>query len=132
LCCGLLMKLSHLLLVGAGGCLGSMARFATASILDKRLNLLFPMGTLFVNVVGSCLLGIIVGFLSQKGTADGWRIFLGVGFCGGFTTFSAFALEAVRFAEQGLAGQAFLYVALSLAGSLLALWGGYHMGAAIH
>src|SRR5690606_17963988 len=50
LCCGLLMKLSHLLLVGAGGCLGSMARFATASILDKRLNLLFPMGTLFVNV----------------------------------------------------------------------------------
>src|SRR5690606_27549233 len=122
--------LYKVLLVGAGGFAGSIARYLAATAIDKRLNSHFPYGTLAVNLVGSFLLGILFAVLIKKtGThSEGWKLFIGTGFCGGFTTFSAFAIQNVSLLEQKLAGTAMLYILLSMAGGLLAVWVGLMLG----
>jgi CrcB protein len=92
----------------------------------------FPAGTLSVNVIGSLLMGLIAGYFALKGEASqAWRLFLTTGILGGFTTFSAFSLDAALLYERGALGQALGYVlasvVLSLAGIALGLaairWG---------
>lgn len=92
----------------------------------------FPMGTLTVNIVGSLVMGLIAGYFALKGEASqAWRLFLTTGILGGFTTFSAFSLDAALLYERGAFGQAVIYVLasmfLSLAGIALGLaairWG---------
>lgn len=124
------MSVINILLVGAGGCLGSMARYLTVVSLDKKLNSIFPYGTLAVNLLGSLLLGVVMAIaLKKTGTYhQEWKLFLGTGFCGGFTTFSAFAAENMNLLEQRLPGTAILYVVLSLTGGLLAVWTGFVLG----
>ena len=109
------MDLYKLITVGLGGFLGSIARYATIKIIDEKLNSLFPYGTLWVNILGSFILGVIYAFAIRKVEfTEHWRIFLGAGFCGGFTTFSAFALESVNLFEQKNSGIAIAYIGLSL------------------
>jgi CrcB protein len=114
-----------ILIVGLGGFVGSAARYVMVRLVDGKLNGLLPYGTLAVNVVGSFLLGIIYMLALRKaGLTEEGRLFLGVGFCGGFTTFSAFALENFTLLEQKMWGTSLLYITISIVGSILALAAG--------
>lgn len=104
------------LLVGAGGFLGANARYWTGVGLASGA----PWTTLGINVVGSFLLGIVVGATP----ATSWRLFLGVGVLGGFTTFSAFAVETLALVEARAFGRAGLYAFGSVFFSLLAAGAG--------
>jgi len=106
--------------VALGGALGAMARFGLGLALARDG---FPVAVLIANVLGSFLMGLAVVWLHHKGQAA-WQPFVMAGLLGGFTTFSAFSLEAVTLFERGDLGQAAAYVALSVVGALLALTGG--------
>jgi CrcB protein len=116
------MSLNTVLLVGAGGFIGSIARYVTVQSVDRRLNSLFPYGTLTVNILGSLILGMVISFLAKRtGISSEWKFFLATGFCGGFTTFSAFAYENYSLLEQRLTGTAIIYILASLVFGILAM-----------
>lgn len=114
-----------ILLVGTGGAIGSILRYLASKWLQSYFTILFPFGTLGVNMIGCFAIGIIFG-LFEKTTwlTDDWRIFLAVGICGGFTTFSSFANENVTLLRGGMYLQFALYAATSVfLGILLAYLG---------
>jgi CrcB protein len=114
-----------LLIIGLGGAFGSVSRYVMVKLVDGKLNSIFPYGTLAVNVVGSFLLGLIYMLALRKaGLTENGRLFLGVGFCGGFTTFSAFALENFNMMQQKLIGTSVLYISMSVVAGILALSAG--------
>jgi CrcB protein len=107
------------LLIAVGGAAGSVGRYALAQNIDVRLGW-SPWGTLLVNVLGCFAIGIAAGYTDRS-----WvRPLVMVGVLGGFTTFSSFGLQTVTLLQQGDTGKALLYVGLSLALCLLAVWGG--------
>ena len=105
-----------LILVGFGGMLGSIARFVVGYALHRPVPTGFPYGTFAVNVLGCFAIGVIFG-LSERWAwpTPEWRLFLATGFCGGFTTFSAFSYESVVLLEQNDYATFILYAALSFA-----------------
>ena len=119
--------MTPLLLVMLGGALGSGGRYLTGRVLTEALGPGFPYGTLAVNWVGGLAMGILAGVLARTGGAEGWRMFIGVGILGGYTTFSSFSLDTITLIESGQVTLALSYVALSLFGSLAALWAGLWM-----
>ena len=123
------MTLFNVLLVGAGGCIGSIARYLTVLSLDRKINGLFPYGTFAVNVLGSLILGFLLAWTTHKADTHflQWRLFLGAGFCGGFTTFSAFAVENVNLMEKDFPGTALLYISTSVVAGLVAVWAGFSL-----
>jgi CrcB protein len=85
----------------------------------------FPWATLAVNVLGSAAMGLLVGWLARHGgESEHWRLLLGVGVLGGYTTFSSFALEFAVLAQRGALGLAATYVAVSLVAGFAALFAG--------
>ena len=102
-------------LVGLGGAIGSIARYLVGVALVALLGPAFPWGTLAVNVFGSFAAGALVGTADARGLATSTRLFAMTGFLGGFTTFSAFAAETVRLAEQQSAVSAGANVITNLA-----------------
>lgn len=111
------------LLVAVGGLLGVLARYGIGRMTLHHESLLWS--TVAINIAGSFLLGLLV--------AEHWfgrdvREGLGVGFLGGFTTFSTFSVQAVLEAEAGEVGRAFTYVLASVLGGLLAAAAGYRLG----
>lgn len=90
----IMFRLSDILIVGAGSCLGGVARYILSRIIQTSASGLFPWGTFAVNIMGCLVLGFIYGLLEQGfRLSDSLRLFLTVGFCGGFTTFSTFMHE---------------------------------------
>ncbi|PID91992.1 MAG: fluoride efflux transporter CrcB [Bacteroidetes bacterium] len=118
--------LKHLLLTGAGGFLGSIARYLVTRLGSRIDYLSLPFGTLVVNLLGSFVIGILIG-ISEKSDLIPieWRLFLMVGLCGGFTTFSSFAGENLMLLRSAQIGSMLLYTGLSLILGLAAVWLGY-------
>lgn len=110
----------HWLLVFVGGGLGAMARHGMNRAGLALLGPGFPWWTLAVNVLGSFLIGLLAGLFGAMETGHNARLFLVTGFLGGFTTFSAFSLDALTLWERGALLQAGLYVAASVILSLFA------------
>ena len=109
--------------VGAG--IGGSLRHGTNLLTAKWFGTGFPFGTLTVNVFGSFAMGVLAGWFAFKGEASQpWRLFLATGVLGGFTTFSAFSLDALLLWERGEAMMAAFYVIGSVMLSLAALAGG--------
>lgn len=110
-------------LVALGGALGSVSRFLVGPAIQRAFGFTFPFGTLFINILGSFILGIVAEIAIEGGPiSPNGRAFLGIGFCGGFTTFSAFSLETVALFEGGQVGRAGAYVIASVALSVTAAW----------
>ncbi len=115
--------MTPLLQVALGGALGASARFLAGNAITRQLGHGFPAGTLVVNVVGSFLMGVLVVVLARKGV-QGAAPFLMTGLLGGFTTFSAFSLDAITLVERGQLASASLYVIGSVIMSLVAVFAG--------
>ncbi len=110
------------LLVGTGGAIGSMLRYGVAFV---PVNKHFPYHTFIVNILGSFLMGCLLGLLLKNSiTNDGWK-FLATGICGGFTTFSALSLEGVELLQQQRYAIFLLYFLLSIILGLAATFCGY-------
>ena len=115
-------------LVAIGGGAGAVLRYQAGRMLTGVLGSAtvasFPWATLFVNIVGSLAMGLLAGWLARQGSATGetWRLLIGVGLLGGFTTFSAFSLEMMMLIERGQATTAFVYAAISVLAGVTALY----------
>jgi len=107
-----------------GGGVGSVARYLLSIGATKSLGREWPYGTFAANLIGGFLMGCLVGWLAFKGGADQerWRILLGVGVLGGFTTFSSFSLETALMIERRAYGHAAGYAAASVAMAIGALF----------
>lgn len=117
------------LYVALGGGIGAWLRYATGVALGRAIGpaaaTAFPWATLTVNVLGSLAMGVLAGWLARYGShGEGWRLLLGVGVLGGFTTFSAFSLELALLIQRGSAGTAFVYAAISVLAGLGGLFAG--------
>jgi len=114
--------MSTLLYVALGGAIGASARHLLGGAMLRAVGPSFPYGTLCANIVGSFLMGVLVAWLAARASGDSaMRLFLGVGLLGGFTTFSAFSLDAVLMLEKKAYGPFMAYVGGSVALSILAL-----------
>ena len=96
--------------VMVGGAIGAGARHLVGQVMLARLGPGFPWWTLSINIVGSLLMGVLIGALALRGGGDTARLFLGVGILGGFTTFSSFSMEFWLLFERGQTAQAAAYV----------------------
>jgi len=120
------------LMVGVGGCLGSILRFWLGSYIGNKMGTRFPYGTFVINVTGSFLVGLVFALLTVKTQwSPNWRYLIPIGFIGGYTTFSAFEYETLRTMQDGQIGLGLLYVAASVIVGFVAVWGGMIAGKAI-
>jgi CrcB protein len=116
--------MNAILLVGIGGAAGSIIRY----LCQRSLNSFhFPYGTLTVNITGCFIIGIFWGLLAKGNLSESGRLLLMSGFCGGFTTFSAFTHESIHLLTQQRFQSFFIYVLISVAASLLATFAGYKL-----
>ena len=129
------MPLSHSaasLLVALGGGTGAVLRYQLGRVVSHLVPgqaLAFPWGTLGANAVGSAAMGVLIAWLarhdaSSAGGGETWRLLLGVGLLGGFTTFSSFSMETVLLWQRGEAGLALTYIVASLVLGLAGLVAG--------
>jgi fluoride exporter len=118
--------MEKVLMVAAGGALGAVARYGVGVQALRLWGSGWPFGTFIANILGGILMGTLAGFLAHRGGADQerLRLLLGVGVLGGFTTFSAFSLEAALMIERRAYGQAFAYATASVLLSISALFVG--------
>ena len=119
------MNPTILLAVAGGGAAGSLARYVIGAAVQSRAGSGFPVGTLVVNITGSLLLGFLMRLMLDSTVASPTvRLMLTTGFCGGYTTFSTFTYETARLIEDGEFERAGLYITLSLALSIAAMFVG--------
>jgi len=113
--------IKNFLIVGLGGASGSMLRYAVQKIFQVQTAAAFPTGTLLVNIAGCFLIGILWSLVSRSLTwNDEMKLLLMTGFCGGFTTFSAFTLEGIGLLKENKAALFFIYLTASVVGGLVA------------
>ena len=113
--------------VALGGALGATLRYATVISAARMLGASFPVGTIFINILGSFIMGFLVVALEQRNLLNLYP-FLMVGLLGGFTTFSAFSLDTYMLYGQGNIVGLMLYVTISVLFSIMALFGGIWLG----
>jgi CrcB protein len=113
------------LLVFVGGGIGASLRHTVNMVSARGLGTAFPWGTFIINISGSLVMGLIAGYLAFKGGASQpWRLFLMTGILGGYTTFSAFSLDAALLYQRGEVGAALFYVLGSVVLSIAGLFAG--------
>ena len=108
--------LRTIVIVGTGGFIGSVMRYLVQYFVEKGMSSTFPLGTLIANIAGSFIIGIVFA-LAEKGNllSAEWRIFLAVGICGGFTTFSSFAYNNLTMIKEN----SFMQLLINVGGSLV-------------
>ncbi|MCL6494990.1 MAG: fluoride efflux transporter CrcB [Ignavibacterium sp.] len=112
--------------VMAGAALGGLLRYVVADLVQRNAKIIFPLGTLSVNVVGSFLLGFIIFFLGEREIISAeMRLFLTVGICGGFTTFSTFSYETLALLQESEFLYASVNIVLNVVISLIAIYLAY-------
>lgn len=118
--------IKDLLLVGVGGGIGSMLRYLTSRFSVRFISSEWALvGTFIVNVVGCFIIGLLAGWLLfNMYKSQQLPLLLVTGFCGGYTTFSAFAFENVQLLQSGHLFYSILYIIASISVGLLAVWGG--------
>ena len=113
--------IKNFLIVGLGGAVGSMLRYAVQKFFQAQTAAAFPTGTLLVNIAGCFLIGILWSMVSRSLTwNDEMKLLLMTGFCGGFTTFSAFTLEGIGLLKENRTVLFVIYLTASVLGGLLA------------
>jgi fluoride exporter len=118
------MNISTFLLIGIGGFFGAIGRYAASQYFNKNHSFRLPVATLFVNILGSFLLGILIG----NGTGEMWSLLLGTGFLGSFTTFSTFKLEGIQLHVDSRRKDFILYNIICYGGGILFAFIGYEIG----
>lgn len=122
-------------LVFAGGVVGTLARYGVELAIPHR-SPGWPIATFAINIVGAFVLGLLLEFLARGGPDEGLRqrlrLLLGTGFCGAFTTYSTFALEAVLIGRDGHSTTALAYGVSTVVLGVAAAWGGIVVGATAH
>ena len=117
------------LLVFVGGGIGAAARYGLQGVVYRVASSTFPYGTLAVNVLGSFVIGFLMTFFEERFIVNpSLRVFLTIGFLGGFTTFSSFSYETMALLRDGSYGLGFLNILTSLGACLLATWLGMTLG----
>ena len=121
--------IKDLLLVGLGGGLGSMLRLLTSRISTRFISSQWALiGTFIANIIGCFLIGLLAGWLlTSLGKSQSLSLLLITGFCGGYTTFSAFAFEDLQLWQSGNILLSILYILSSIAFALLAVWIGFKL-----
>ena len=112
--------IQNIILVALGGALGSVCRYLLSGI----NTISFPWGTFVVNILGSLLIGLLIGMVSRGSISPEMKLLLVTGFCGGFTTFSTFANESFAIMKAGDILLSALYIGVSVAIGILAVWVG--------
>lgn len=120
--------ITNILLVGCGSCLGGVSRYLVGRAAQAVFNSVFPWGTFLVNILGCLIIGLVYGFLDKGGSmTDGMRLFLTVGFCGGFTTFSTFMHENYLLFNAPEHFTVILYAIASIIAGFLMVYLGYYL-----
>jgi CrcB protein len=115
--------IKQFLLVGLGGAIGSMLRYAGNVLYSSKS---FPVTTLLINIIGSFVIGMVISYSIKNPSADGnWKLFLATGVCGGFTTFSAFSFENFSLIQNDKFFLSVLYITGSVLLGITATWLGY-------
>jgi fluoride exporter len=121
--------------VALGSIVGGVARYLVSVLFLSQFGNGFPWGTLFVNVTGSFIIGFYAALTGPDGrvfVSPRQRLFVMVGFCGGYTTFSAFSLETLRLAQSGNIQTALAYIFVSIMTWLISVWIGHALGARVN
>ena len=124
--------LKTIVLVAAGGACGSVFRYLTTILVSKYWQSMFPLATFVVNIFGCFLLGFLISLLHRQNILNSdLKWFLVTGFCGGFTTFSAFGLENFKLIENQNFALGFLYIMMSIVLGIGCIWIGMLSGKAM-
>ncbi len=120
--------MKQLIIIGMGGFIGSIFRFLLSRLNLSVHFLSVPVGTLLINISGSLIIGFIAGIASKSELIPvNLRLFLMVGICGGFTTFSSFTLENMSLIQNGQYTSAIIYILSSLILGLVAVFAGFFL-----
>ena len=115
-----------IMLIGVAGLIGTLARYWLAGVVARRYGETFPMGTLFVNLIGCFLAGLLFYLMQERfAVSQTLNAILMIGFLGGFTTFSAYGLQTFTLLRDGQFAFAALNLAVSNVVGLLMVWAGY-------
>ncbi len=109
-----MFNLKILLLIGSGGFAGSVLRYMLSQAVQNKFLSSFPYGTMSVNIIGSLFIGVVYGLAAKGNLSPEARLFLATGILGGFTTFSAFTMDALNLLQEGLWLESVSYVLVSV------------------
>ncbi len=122
------LQVRDLAMVAAGGAIGSMLRYLVGRAMGPQADSSVPWHTLFVNVTGAFILGLLIAVAARHGWPGWWRPFVAVGILGGYTTFSTYSIEAVELMLRGHGTTGLAYALGSLGIGLIAAWLGLMTG----